>query len=127
MRLSTIAFTSLRRRKSRAAFLIAGLLIGVGTVVALLSLTASLGGQTKISLKSYGANIVVTPRGALGYINLKMIWTIIPSNAKKNIPMDKTDISSSGIYEKEKIPFEAQFRFFHRLFVVVPNILSGLR
>lgn len=70
MNLSTIAFTSLRRRKARAAFLIAGLLIGVGTVVALLSLTASLGGQTKTNLRSYGANIIVTPRSedvALSY------------------------------------------------------------
>jgi putative ABC transport system permease protein len=60
--LSTVAINNLRRRKARAAFLIAGLLIGVCTVVALLSLTESMTGQTKANLQSYGANIVVTPR-----------------------------------------------------------------
>jgi len=54
--------SDLRRRKARTAFLVAGLLIGVGTVVALISLTQSMTGQTKANLQSFGANIVVTPR-----------------------------------------------------------------
>ena len=62
MRLATVALTSLRRRKARAAFLIAGLLIGVATVVALVSLTQSMTGQTKDNLQSFGANILVSPR-----------------------------------------------------------------
>ena len=70
MTLFTVAVTNLRRRKARAAFLVAGLLIGVGTVVALISLTQSMTGQTKANLPSFGANIVVTPRSkdvALSY------------------------------------------------------------
>ena len=62
MRLRTIAIHNLLRRKARAAFLVAGLLIGVGTVVTLISLTQSLTGQTKASLQTYGANIVVSPK-----------------------------------------------------------------
>ena len=62
MRLRTIAVSDLRRRKARTAFLVAGLLIGVGTVVALISLTQSMSGQTKANLQSFGANIVVAPR-----------------------------------------------------------------
>jgi putative ABC transport system permease protein len=62
MRLRTIALNDLRRRKGRAVFLVAGLLIGVGTVVALVSLTQAMTGQTKANLQSYGANIIVTPR-----------------------------------------------------------------
>jgi putative ABC transport system permease protein len=68
--LFTVAVTNLRRRKARAAFLVAGLLIGVATVVTLLSLTQSMTGQTRANLESYGANIVVTPRSkdvALSY------------------------------------------------------------
>ena len=61
MRLRTIAFSSLRRRKARAAFLVAGILIGVGTVVALLSLTESMTSQAKTTMQAYGANIVITP------------------------------------------------------------------
>jgi putative ABC transport system permease protein len=62
MTLLTVALNNLRRRKGRAAFLVAGLLIGVGTVVALISITQSMTGQTKANLQSFGANIVVTPR-----------------------------------------------------------------
>jgi putative ABC transport system permease protein len=68
--LLTVALNNLRRRKGRAAFLVAGLLIGVGTVVALISITQSMTGQTKANLQSYGANIVVTPQSkdvALNY------------------------------------------------------------
>jgi len=61
VRLRTVAVSNLRRRKARAAFLIAGLLIGVATVVALVSLTQSMTGQTKANLQSFGANILVAP------------------------------------------------------------------
>ena len=62
MTLRTIAFANLRRRKARAAFLVAGLLIGVATVVALLTLSRSMTGEAEANLESYGANIVVTPK-----------------------------------------------------------------
>ena len=62
MRLRTIAFSNLWRRKARAAFLVAGILIGVGTVVALLSLTESMTGQARATMQTFGANILVAPR-----------------------------------------------------------------
>ena len=62
MRLRTVAFNNLRRRTSRAAFLVAGLLVGIGTVVALLTLSQALTVQAQNSLETYGANIVVVPR-----------------------------------------------------------------
>ncbi len=62
MTLRTIAFANLRRRKARAAFLVAGLLIGVGTVVALLTLAKSMTGEAKADMESYGANIVIQPK-----------------------------------------------------------------
>ena len=70
MTLSTIALANLRRRKARAAFLIAGLLIGVGTVVALVTLARSMTGEAEANLRSYGANIVVTPeeQGRLAHL-----------------------------------------------------------
>ncbi len=70
MTLFTVALGNLRRRKARAAFLVVALLIGVSTVVALLSLTRSMAGETKANLESLGANIVITPRSddvALSY------------------------------------------------------------
>ena len=62
MNLRTIAFNNLRRRKARLVFLVAGLLIGVATVVTLLSLTESLTMEAEHKLDTYGANILITPR-----------------------------------------------------------------
>jgi putative ABC transport system permease protein len=62
VRLSSVAFSNLRRRSSRAAFLVAGLLVGVATVVTLLTLSRSLTVQAQNQLETYGANIVVAPR-----------------------------------------------------------------
>jgi putative ABC transport system permease protein len=62
MRLRSVAFSNLRRRKSRAAFLVAGLLVGIGTVVALLTLSQALTVQAQNNLETYGANIIVAPR-----------------------------------------------------------------
>jgi putative ABC transport system permease protein len=57
-----VAFGNLRRRKSRAAFLVTGLLVGIGTVVTLLTLSQALTVQAQNNLETYGANIVVVPR-----------------------------------------------------------------
>ncbi len=62
MKLRNIALNNLRRRKARMAFLVAGLLIGIATVVTLMSLTASLTAEAEHKLDSFGANILVTPR-----------------------------------------------------------------
>ena len=62
MNLAGIAFANLRRRTSRSAFLVAGLLIGVGTVVALFAITASLTDKAQADLETYGSNIVVAPK-----------------------------------------------------------------
>src|SRR5665647_456453 len=75
MRLHTVALSNLRRRKTRAAFLVAGLLVGIATVVTLLTLSTALTVQAQNNLESYGANIVVQPkvdRLSLGYGGLNL-------------------------------------------------------
>jgi putative ABC transport system permease protein len=75
VRLHTVAFSNLRRRKNRAAFLVAGLLVGIATVVTLLTLSTALTVQAQNNLESYGANIVVQPRVdtlSLGYGGLNL-------------------------------------------------------
>lgn len=62
MRLEHIALHNLRRRKGRAAFLLAGLMIGVATVVTLLSLTEALKQRAVHELENFGANIIITPQ-----------------------------------------------------------------
>ena len=61
MKLETIAFNNLRRRKSRMAFLVIGLLIGVATVVTLISLTSALTEDVQQKMDNFGANILITP------------------------------------------------------------------
>ena len=75
MRLENIVFHNLRRRKGRAIFLVVGLLIGVATVVTLLSLTDSLGQRAQHELENFGANIIITPRSdqlALSYGGIQL-------------------------------------------------------
>ena len=62
MKLGSIAFNNLRRRKSRMAFLVIGLLIGVATVVTLISLSSALTADVQHKMEHYGANILITPR-----------------------------------------------------------------
>ncbi len=75
MRLEHIVLHNLRRRKGRAIFLITGLLIGVATVVTLLSLTDALGQRAQNELENFGANIIITPRSdelALNYGGIQL-------------------------------------------------------
>ncbi|HSB09308.1 MAG TPA: FtsX-like permease family protein [Blastocatellia bacterium] len=62
MRISTIAFANLRRRKGKAVFLTVGIAIGIGTAVALLSLSSSIKEEIGSQLDRFGANIVVVPQ-----------------------------------------------------------------
>ena len=94
MRLHSIAVSNLRRRKARAAFLIAGLLIGVGTVVALLSLTQSMTGEARANLESYGANIVVTPQGrdvALSYGGMTVGGVSVGARALREADLERIE------------------------------------
>ena len=75
MRLEHIVLHNLRRRKGRAIFLVIGLLIGVATVVTLLSLTDALGQRAQHELENFGANIIITPRSdalALNYGGIQL-------------------------------------------------------
>jgi putative ABC transport system permease protein len=62
MRISTIAFANLKRRKGKAIFLTIGIAIGIGTAVALLSLSGSIKEEIGSQLDRFGANIVVVPQ-----------------------------------------------------------------
>jgi len=62
MRISTIAFANLKRRKGKALFLVLGIAIGIGTAVALLSLSGSIKEEIGSQLDRFGANIVVVPQ-----------------------------------------------------------------
>lgn len=61
MRISSIALANLRRRRSKAMFLAAGIAIGIGTLVTLLNLNDVLRNEIGHQMDQFGANIVITP------------------------------------------------------------------
>jgi putative ABC transport system permease protein len=62
MTLKDIALRNIRRRKARAGFVLAGLLIAVSTAVALLGLIEAMNRDIQQKLEEYGANILILPR-----------------------------------------------------------------
>jgi putative ABC transport system permease protein len=62
MTLKHIAISNLRRRKGRAFFVFAGLLIGVSTFVGLISLVQAMKNDINHKLEMYGANILIVPK-----------------------------------------------------------------
>lgn len=62
MKLRTIAFNNLRRRKAKVFFLITGLMIGVSAVVALMTTTRILAEDIAHKMDEFGANIIITPK-----------------------------------------------------------------
>jgi putative ABC transport system permease protein len=70
MQLWDMAAESLNRRRSRFAFVVAALVLGTGTAVALISMSRTLQREVSDQLDQFGANIIVTPKSTmlgLGY------------------------------------------------------------
>ena len=62
MRIKDIALKNLLRRKGKAAFILAGLVIGVATVVAIISYVDAMTADINEKLEKYGANILIVPK-----------------------------------------------------------------
>ena len=75
MKLRDIAIFNLKRRKSRAAFVLLGLIIGVASVVAMVGLGQALTAEVTHKMEKYGANILITPKSeqlSLSYEGLQL-------------------------------------------------------
>lgn len=62
MRLHNISLGNILRRKGKMLFLVLGLVIGISTVVTLLSITESMTRNIEARLNQFGANIVMVPK-----------------------------------------------------------------
>lgn len=62
MNLRQIALQNLRRRKGKAALIVFGLVLGIGTVVTVLGFSEALTADINHKLEQYGANILIVPR-----------------------------------------------------------------
>lgn len=62
MSIYQIALNNLKRRKVKMVFLVVGLVVGVATVIALLSIVQAMRLELGDRLDEFGANVVITPR-----------------------------------------------------------------
>jgi len=62
MTLKHISIKNLIRRKGKALFVLAGLVIGVSTVVGIISFVEAMTGDINHKLEKFGANILIVPR-----------------------------------------------------------------
>ena len=75
MNLNAISIKNLLRRKGKAAFVLAGLVIGVSTVVGIISYIEAMTSDINHKLEKFGANILVVPKTenlALSYGGLSL-------------------------------------------------------
>jgi putative ABC transport system permease protein len=113
MRISTIAFANLKRRKGKALFLIIGISIGIGTAVALLSLSGSIKQEIGSQLDRFGANIVVVPQSnslSLDYGGM----------AVSSVSFDVHQLTNEDAVHIRDIEYR------DRLSIIAPKILSAV-
>ena len=114
MRISTIAWANLKRRKGKAIFLIVGIAIGVSTVVALLTLSRAVKEEIGTQLDQFGANIIVVPRSS----SLSLDYGGIPVSG---VALDVNQLGSEDVEKILSIPYR------NRLSVVAPKLLGAAR
>ena len=113
MTIRTIALANLRRRKGKAAFLIIGMAIGIGTAVALLSLSGFIKEEIGAQLDRFGANIVVVPQSN----NLSLNYGGI---SVSGVSFDVHQLTSEDAKDVLDIPYR------NRLSIVAPKLLGAV-
>ena len=111
MRISSIAFANLNRRRGKALFLVLGIAIGVGTVVALATLTRSIQNEIGDQLDRFGANILVLPQSD----TLALDYGGVPVSG---VAFDVHQLSNDDVSRIRQIPYKG------RLSAVAPKTLS---
>jgi putative ABC transport system permease protein len=114
MKLHNISFNNLRRRKTKMAFLTIGLVVGVATIVTLVTLTRSMSGDIERKMDEFGANILITPQQnglsmSYGGINLG------------GVSFDQTELLESDIAKIGTIKNNMNIS------AVAPKVLGGVQ
>lgn len=87
MNIYNIAVHSLRRKKSKTAFLIVGLVLAVSSVVTLLTVSENVNKSVAANMDEFGANIIISPKTdelSLSYGGLNIGGLSISNNELKN-------------------------------------------
>lgn len=112
MKLHNISFNNLRRRMGKMIFLVIGLMIGIATIVTLLSITESMSRDIEDRLDRFGANIVMVPKS-------------------ENLSLSYGGISLGGVnyrtmeFAEEKIPEIRTIKNSNNLGIVAPKVLGA--
>lgn len=114
MRVSTIALANLKRRKGKAAFLVIGIAIGIGTAVALLNLSGSIKEEIGSQLDRFGANIVVVPQSN----NLSLDYGGV---AVSSVSFDVQQLKNEDVNTILDIPLR------ERISLASPKLLGAVR
>lgn len=91
MKLYNISINNLKRRKGKMIFLVMGLLIGIATIVTMLSITESMTLDIEERLDRFGANIVMVPKSenlslSYGGINVGGVSYEVKEFAESDLP-----------------------------------------
>lgn len=114
MKLHNISVGNLRRRKAKMAFLTVGLMVGIATIVTLVSLTKSMSNDIERKMDEFGANILITPQS-------------------NDLSMNYGGISLGGVtFDQKEIREEdlARIRTIRNnknISVVSPKVLGGIK
>ncbi|WP_041279664.1 ABC transporter permease [Desulfobacula toluolica] len=113
MRLHDISLGNIKRRKGKMLFLVMGLVIGISTVVTLLSITESMTLNIEERLNQFGANIVMVPKS-------------------ENLSLNYGGIDVGGInyqvqeFEQEKLADIRTIKNSKNLSIIAPKILGSV-
>ncbi|GAW93755.1 ABC transporter permease [Calderihabitans maritimus] len=120
MRLDSIAFNSLRRRKAKMFFLLLGMTVAMATVVTLYSITTAMNRELADTFDEIGANIMVVPKAddlSISYggvnilasaddVNKLTVNDVIAINTipnRENIAYVAPKLLGIGVVEDEKV------------------------
>lgn len=111
MKLHNISFGNIKRRKGKMLFLVLGLVIGIATVVTLLSITESMSKNIEERLNQFGANIVMVPKS-------------------ENLSLNYGGIDVGGVsyqvkeFDQEKLPSIKTIKNYKNLSIIAPKVLG---
>ena len=114
MKLHNISMNNLRRRKARMVFLTVGLMVGIATVVTLVTLTHSMSSDIERKMDEFGANILITP-------------------ASRDLSMTYGGISLGGVsfdqreIREEDLPKITTIKNHKNISTVSPKVLGGIK
>lgn len=114
MRLHTISINNLKRRKARMAFLTIGLMVGIATIVTLVTLTRSMSSDIERKMDEFGANILITPQNnglAMNYGGISL----------GGVTFDQREIREADL---AKIKTIANHK---NISAISPKVLGGIR